>query len=50
MLLLSGFVRGSIIVPSAKKQVNVASKLEKRINHDPGLVNCGSHIIMAVRK
>ena len=25
-------------------------ELEKKINHDPGLVNCGSHIIMAVRK
>jgi SAM-dependent methyltransferase len=25
-------------------------KLEKKINHDPGLVNCGSHIIMAVKK
>jgi SAM-dependent methyltransferase len=25
-------------------------ELEKKINHDPGLVNCGSHIIMAVKK
>lgn len=25
-------------------------KLEKKLNHDPGLVNSGSHIIMAVRK
>jgi hypothetical protein len=25
-------------------------ELEKKINHDPGLLNCGSHIIMAVRK
>jgi SAM-dependent methyltransferase len=25
-------------------------ELEKKINHDPGLVNTGSHIIMAVRK
>ncbi len=25
-------------------------ELEKKINHDPGLVNCGSHIIMAIKK
>jgi ubiquinone/menaquinone biosynthesis C-methylase UbiE len=25
-------------------------ELEKKINHEPGLVDCGSHIIMAVRK
>ena len=25
-------------------------ELERKLNHDPGLVNCGSHIIIAVRK
>ena len=25
-------------------------ELEKKINHDPGLVNCGTHIIMAIKK
>jgi len=26
------------------------AEMEKRINHEPGLVDCGSHIILAVRK
>jgi hypothetical protein len=25
-------------------------ELERRLNHDPGLLNCGSHIIIAVQK
>lgn len=25
-------------------------ELERKLNHEPGLVNCGSHIIMAVKK
>jgi ubiquinone/menaquinone biosynthesis C-methylase UbiE len=38
------------IVAADPKVWTTLVELEKKINHDPGLVNCGNFIIMAVRK
>ena len=40
---------GEQVVANPKAWATVV-ELEKKINHDPGLVNCGSHIIMAAQK
>ncbi len=37
-------------IAESPKAWDTLVKLEKKLNHDPGLVNSGSHIIVAVRK
>jgi ubiquinone/menaquinone biosynthesis C-methylase UbiE len=37
-------------IAASPKAWSTLVELEKKINHDPGLVNCGSHIIMAAQK
>ena len=50
MLLYAEAPHSGEAIAANPKAWTTLVELEKKINHDPGLVNCGSHIIMATRK